>query len=1050
MGAIAFAPSSPSLVYAGTGEPNFRGDDYAGQGLLVSHNGGTNWAMLNSSFAETSFSHIKVNASDPSKLVVATVRGGGGVADAAAGTNGIPGAPPRGIFTSTSGGTSFTRVLTGEATALDADPTDFSNQYAGLGEIYGAATNGIYRTTNGWASSELISGPWTSVATPDEMGRMAIAIAPSDHNTVYVGVSGKRSAYISSLLGIWMTRNAWAASPTWTPLPLSVEAQNLPETPDQPRFWYYFELLVDPTDRDTLYLAQYDVLRYRSPNWTPLTKSIHPDNHAMAWVPGIGGQYRMLLGNDGGVWFSDLGVLGYWQGLNASLATLQVYKGAVDPTGDSALALAGLQDNFTEMNVGTLAWSYALGGDGADCAISAAKSATDWAMSIASDYNSETHNPEVEIFRTLDGGKNHTFASGDITSDVLDFSQQFFVHFEKAPYNDDLFIAGTTRLWRCDDFFSATTPSWSINSPVMLDAGSHPVAISTMAFAPSDTSGMIYAFGTEDGQLRITLNGGLSWHDLDPVNAVPGRYISGLAFSPTNASILYVTLSGFNEGTPGYPGHLFKTSNALAGTPVWTDFSPPVNLPNNCLAIDPNRPGTILVGTDLGVWTTSNGGGTWSHYGPSSGMPNVAVFDLRFNAVSQATAFTHGRSAYTLVDFGIPILILAAPPGCDVCPPPPPCLSCPFGEGWLNPGDLVTVVFQLQNEVPVDTVDLQATMLPTQDITPVTTTQSYGVVRGQGAPVGRAFSFRTSPTTRSRCGNTVQVALQLSDRGTNLGLVKIPFRLGTPAYPFSEDFESVPQGGLPTGWTSTGVGADVAWTVTTNPPPNVFTPGEDELPDPASNASIFTPDTFGYGESLLTTPPFLVAGSQAQLYFRQAFDMPDLFDGCILEIAVGGQPFVDIQQAGGSFAQDGYDQVLNGQNPLGIRAAWSGDSGGWMPVWVNLPPTAAGQPVQFRWHFGSLVGMTNGGWFIDTVRVIDPLCLPPVLNPVILNPTVTGNIFAFSINTVTNRTYILEYKANLTDPAWQFLQTLAGDGSQQTVQTSLTTPGQRFYRFRVR
>ena len=75
-GAIAFAPSNPLLVYVGTGEQNFRGDAYAGAGLLVSHDGGTDWTMLNTNFAKTSFSHIWVDPSDTNNLVVSTVRGG--------------------------------------------------------------------------------------------------------------------------------------------------------------------------------------------------------------------------------------------------------------------------------------------------------------------------------------------------------------------------------------------------------------------------------------------------------------------------------------------------------------------------------------------------------------------------------------------------------------------------------------------------------------------------------------------------------------------------------------------------------------------------------------------------------------------------------------------------------------------------------------------------------------------------------------------------------------------------------------------------------------
>src|SRR5262249_44728244 len=152
-----------------------------------------------------------------------------------------------------------------------------------------------------------------------------------------------------------------------------------------------------------------------------------------------------------------------------------------------------------------------------------------------------------------------------------------------------------------------------------------------------------------DGQLRLTRNGGGgggNWSNLDPANVLPDRYVSGLAFSPVDTNILYVTFSGFDESTPGRPGHLFKTTNAFALTPTWTNVSPPVNLPNNCLAIDPNNPGNVFVGTDIGIWNSFDAGGTWIHYGPPNGLPNVAVYDLRFNSGGQLTAFTHGRGAY--------------------------------------------------------------------------------------------------------------------------------------------------------------------------------------------------------------------------------------------------------------------------------------------------------------------------------------------------------------------------------------------------------------------
>lgn len=1067
IGALAFAPGSPSLVFAGTGEPNFRGDVYAGQGLLVSHDGGTSWAMQNNSFADTSFSHILVDPGNANNLTVSTVRGGAGIRDAANGYNVPPGAPPRGVFTSIDGGTSFSQVLFGEATALAANPVNFAQQYAALGEPYGAPTNGIYRTTDSWGSSQLINGPWTALATPTQMGRMALAFAPSAPATLYVGVSGTRTNYVASLLGIWRTDNAWDATPSWTALPLTDGPSDIyaDEPQSFPRFWYYFDLLVDQTSADTLYLANSSVWQY-APNvptngppvftWNNVANGMHLDQHVMAWVP-YGGNYSILLGNDAGAWFSGYGVGGSWTSLNGPLAITEIYKGAVDPTHGSLQTMAGAQDEYTEINVfwpGS-AWATIWGGDGGDCAIAASAPSTHWAMSAQTDDPV----PKVAMERTPDGGWTVNDAGKKINSGILPFYQQFFVHFEKAPYNDDLFIAGTAQLWRCNDFFSSipNPPSWQVNSPVMLDISNNPVPISAMAFAPSDTTGQIYAFGTEDGQLRITSNGGMNWSDLNPANVVPKRYISGLAFSPIDPNTLYVTLSGFDENTPGHPGHLFKTANALASPPTWVNVSPPVDLPNNCLAIDTNSPNTIYVGTDLGVWLSLSGGGVWSHFGPSSGMPNVAVYDLRIDSGSRVTAFTHGRSAYVLSVTNVPIIVYVAeflpfPIGCAQCPPPG-CYQCPPGEPWLNPGDLVTVRIPLESYLPVNTVDLQATMLATPGITPITGTQDYGVLLGQGPAVSRQFSFRVGMVGadgfKVPCGGTVPVVLQLTDQGTNIGQVNLSFPLGTPSYPLGEDFEGVIRGGLPPGWSSAGSGAAPAWTVTTNSPPNLPSGGEDDFLV-LSNSCAFTPDPFGVGQSYLTTPGFPVSGPQAQLYFRMAFSVSPTNDGCILEISSPAGVFEEITQAGGSFRLDGYNARLSDRNPLGPRPAWSGDSGGWLPVWVNLPPAAAGQVIQFRWHFANSFGLTNGGWFVDSVRVTDPVCLPPVINPVILNPAILGSVFTFAIDTVTNRTYLIEYKTNLTDTNWQALETLTGDGTQQTVRTPLTPGGQSYYRFQVR
>lgn len=1081
MGAVAFAPGKPTLVYAGTGESNFRGDDYAGAGLLESQDGGTHWQMLNPSFAKTSFSHIVVDPLNSQSLVAATTRGGAGIRDAATGDVLLTGAPPRGIYVSADGGTNFMRALTGEATALVANPQNFNDQYAGLGEIYGDPTNGVYRTTDNWQSWSLISGPWITnayiysqipIATNIQVfctnsicytnflvvytnavtgtnisagGRIAMAISPTAPNVLYVGLAGLRTRYTSPLEGIWVTTNAWAANPTWTQITTVFTPAVDSDGKWTPRFWYYFDLLVDPSDPFTVYLAEFDVWKYSAGTWTDVGNwgvNVHPDNHVMAWVPRANQTYQMLLGNDGGVYLSDVGVTGYWTSLNQDLRITQFYKGAVDPTGQNMLALGGAQDEFTEAFTGDPGWNYILGGDGGDCAIASGNPLGHWIVSYDTQSDSDYGNNEVNIFTTGLNQPNSYWAGSGI-NDSLAGSKQFYIHFEKAPQNDNLVIAGTARLWRCTTMFS--NPSWTANSPTMSDATGLPVPISAMAFAPSDPNGAVYAYGTEDGQLRITYSAGQNWSNPDPNNVLPNRYVSGFAFSPADPNTLYVSFSGFDEDTAAQPGHLFKTSNALSGSPTWTDVSPPVNLPNNCVAIDPANAASVFVGTDQGVWQSGNGGGNWTHFGPVNGMPNVAVYDLRFNANSQITAFTHGRGAYLLSKINIPYIVGVKPPFHPIFG----CLTCPPDWAWLNPGDQVSIPIALQNILPIDTVDLKATLLPTASISPITMLKDYGVLPSQGPAVSREFQFVANLAAPGgaglSCGDTVQVVLQLSDQGVDLGQVSLPFRLGAPRHPLVEDFEN----GF-TGWTSGATGSAVAWETTTNLPPNLPGAGEDDFAaPPATNTSAFVADTLGRGESYLISPPCSVATAQAQLSFQQAFDVLNPFDGGVLEIAWGSLPFQEITQAGGTFIQGGYNTVLSDRNPLGPRPAWSGNSVGWQPVVVNLPAAAAGQMVRLRWDFGATIGLTNGGWFVDSVLITEPGCLPPVSNPVILNPQPSGTQFTFEINTVSNRNYLIEWTTNLSHSAWQTLEVLPGNGTQQVVTVPIGPDKQRFYRFVV-
>jgi hypothetical protein len=640
MGAIAFTPSNPSIIYAGTGEPN-RSTSFAGAGLLKSTNGGNSWTLLGSViFAQTSFSDIKVNPTNPEVVLVGTTIGRAG-----RNLSSPPSPPARGIFKSTDGGLTWSRKLGEEASALEANPSDFTKQYAAIGNFFGGASNGVYRSTDEGETWTLISGPWSAMT--GGVGRVALAISPSNPNTLYVSIQDALDGMGNDLrlLGLFRTDNAWDPAPTWSRIPTGATDDgsgtfgycgwDTLSNRAKPFCEYSHKILVDPTNASTLYAAGVNLWKCTSCTstkavWTDINgfgsgTGLHGDQHTLARAGS-----RLIAGNDGGVW-SSTNAGGTWTNHNTNLAITQFQYGALHPT-DANFVLGGSWDNGMVKWTGTNTWSLILDGDTAAIAISLAKPETDWAVA----YQLAR---KLTIARTLDGGASFTAADSGIDYTGT-FS--FATRFEKCPANDNVFIAGTGKLWRSNNFFKAGTPVWSDNNSGLFNSG-----ILTLAFAPSDPTCNTYVFGTNGGDLRLTTNGGATWADIDSSNGVPNRSVTGLAFDPTNANVLYVTLSSFDEVTPGQPGHVFKSTNVLSTSPTWSNVSPPVNIPHNTIVVDPSDANIVCTGTDLGVWGSRDGGSSWTHMGPEVGMPNVAVFDLKIHAATgKVFAFTFGRGAF--------------------------------------------------------------------------------------------------------------------------------------------------------------------------------------------------------------------------------------------------------------------------------------------------------------------------------------------------------------------------------------------------------------------
>lgn len=651
IGAIAFAPSDPQTIYAATGEAVGTGFVRAGAGVLKSADGGHSWTLLGaSSFARASVRRVRVDPANKNIVLAISQRGGFGRDSQL----GAPSPPPFGFLKSTDGGVTWNRTLAGQATALEADPTNFNNLYAAIGDncfqvfsdTPGSVPGGVYRSVDGGQTWSPIMGPWgQSTPTIPAVGRVELAIAPSNPNVLYASIVTPAVNGCSSqkLLGLWRTDNAWAPTPTWTQIPTNSNGQgtycDASAAQEGDKCGYVHVISVDPADPSRLFAGAFTFWRCSScgttPVWTSLNNGIQSDQHAIAWAG-----TRLVLGNDHGVYSTtDLGAT--WQNHNPTLLNTMFYRGALHPNRPDFI-LGGLRDFFPAIRVNGDRWDELqnIQGGGewgeAEVAVSSSRPDTDWMLAA----------PYGVIARTTNGGQSGIYADTGIDKT----GAAFVAPVRKCPSNDEVFLTGTLRMWRTNSFFNSSAPTWVANGPPGSAGpnGLQPVgAILSIAFVPADQTCNTYAYGNRGGEVYLTTDGGGTWIDLDAGHTLPARPVNGLVFDPTNPNILYVGLSSFDIATPGKPGHVFKTTNALSASPSWTSISPPIDVPFNVVAVNPGNPQLVYAGSDTGLWHSANGGAAWIANDLSVGLPPASIYDIQIQpATNRIFVFTYGRGAY--------------------------------------------------------------------------------------------------------------------------------------------------------------------------------------------------------------------------------------------------------------------------------------------------------------------------------------------------------------------------------------------------------------------
>jgi hypothetical protein len=285
--------------------------------------------------------------------------------------------------------------------------------------------------------------------------------------------------------------------------------------------------------------------------------------------------------------------------------------------------------------------------------------------------------------------------------------------------------------------------------------------------------------------------------------------------------------------------------------------------------------------------------------------------------------------------------------------------SCQPANGAIDPLEQVTLDIQLQNVGTVDADNLVATLQPTGGVTQPTGPQTYGLLQAGGPAITRSFSFLADGT----CGGSLTVTLQLQDGATDLGNLNFTYTLGLRQVTISENFDAVTAPALPAGWTATvDQGTTTPWATSTT------------TSDTPANA-VFATDPTTVSDNYLISPSIAIATASARLTFRHKYALEANYDGGVLEIAIGAGSFTDILAAGGSFSAGEYDAVISTdyQSPIGNRNAWTGSSGEFITTTVNLPTTAAGQGVRFRWRLGTDNSYGDDGWYVDTITIEDEI-----------------------------------------------------------------------------
>ena len=635
IGAVAITQSNPDVIWVGTGEGNPRNSQTSGNGVYKSLDGGKTWTHMGLE-GTRNIHRLLIDPTNPDVVYV-------GAQGSAWGDS-----PERGVYKTTDGGRTWKKILyvnprTGVAD-LVMDPENPQKLFVAMWEFRrwpwffksGGAGSGLYVTFDGGET-------WTKRTAEDglpkgELGRIGLAIAPSNPDVVYALVESKKNALYRSTDGGFKWKK--------------VSDKNVGNRP-----FYYADIYVDPQNENRIYNLHSRVTMSEDGGKTfrmfvPFRR-VHPDHHAW-WIHPNDPDF-IIDGNDGGLAISrDRGK--NWRFVE-NLPLAQFYHIRVDMETPYNV-YGGMQDNgswrgpssvWRQGGIRNYYWEEVAFGDGFDVLPDRANPRYGFAMSqggFLRRYDLETG--EQKLIRPVhpEGIPLRFNWNAGLAADPFD---------PNTIYYGSQFVHKSTDR---GDTWEIISPDLTTNDPEkqkQLDSGGLTYDVTNaenfttiLVIEPSPVQQGVIWVGTDDGNVQLTRDGGQNWTNVvKNIKGVPaGTWVPQIRASTYDAAEAFVVFD--NHRRDDWTPYVYHTKDFGKS---WKRLVDEDDVWGYALSIvqDPVEPRLLFLGTEFGLYVSIDGGENWNQW--KSGYPTVSTMDLVIHPREHDLVIgTFGRAAYILDD----------------------------------------------------------------------------------------------------------------------------------------------------------------------------------------------------------------------------------------------------------------------------------------------------------------------------------------------------------------------------------------------------------------